>query len=203
MQKILYSALVALAVVSSQVSAGVPGKAMLMELKGDSGGAVASEVEVKATITAIDPKKRTATAKLADGRTRKLTISEGARNLDQVKVGDILTMRFMESLVMNLEKAPGAKPSKTVTEDLARAKKGDKPAGVMRSKITVVGKVSAIDEASQVVTVRGPEDEQLEITVKDPARLKLVKTGDLVRVVYTEAFALSVTAPTVADTKKK
>ncbi len=203
MQKILYSALVALAVVSSPVSAGVPGKAMLMELKGDSGGAVASEVEVKATITAIDPKKRTATAKLADGRTRKLTISEGARNLDQVKVGDILTMRFMESLVMNLEKAPGAKPSKTVTEDLARAKKGDKPAGVMRSKITVVGKVSAIDEASQVVTVRGPEDEQLEITVKDPARLKLVKTGDLVRVVYTEAFALSVTAPTVADTKKK
>jgi hypothetical protein len=120
-----------------------------------------------------------------------------------VKVGDILTMRFMESLVMNLEKAPGAKPSKTVTEDLARAKKGDKPAGVMRSKITVVGKVSAIDEASQVVTVRGPEDEQLEITVKDPARLKLVKTGDLVRVVYTEAFALSVTAPTEADTKKK
>jgi Cu/Ag efflux protein CusF len=203
MQKILYSALVALAVVSSPVSAGVPGKAMLMELKGDSGGAVASEVEVKATITAIDPKKRTATAKLADGRTRKLTISEGARNLDQVKVGDILTMRFMESLVMNLEKAPGAKPSKTVTEDLARAKKGDKPAGVMRSKITVVGKVSAIDEASQVVTVRGPEDEQLEITVKDPARLKLVKTGDLVRVVYTEAFALSVTAPTEADTKKK
>jgi Cu/Ag efflux protein CusF len=203
MQKILYSALVALAVVSSPVSAGVPGKAMLMELKGDSGGAVASEVEVKATITAIDPKKRTATAKLADGRTRKLTISEGARNLDQVKVGDILTMRFMESLVMNLEKAPGAKPSKIVTEDLARAKKGDKPAGVMRSKITVVGKVSAIDEASQVVTVRGPEDEQLEITVKDPARLKLVKAGDLVRVVYTEAFALSVTAPTEADTKKK
>lgn len=203
MQKILYSALVALAVVSSQVSAGVPGKAMLMELKGDSGGAVASEVEVKATITAIDPKKRTATAKLADGRTRKLTISEGARNLDQVKVGDILTMRFMESLVMNLEKAPGAKPSKIVTEDLARAKKGDKPAGVMRSKITVVGKVSAIDEASQVVTVRGPEDEQLEITVKDPARLKLVKTGDLVRVVYTEALAISVTAPEAADAKKK
>jgi len=203
MQKILYSALVALAVVSSPVSAGLPAKSIVMELKGESGGAIASEVEIKATITAIDPKKRTATAKLADGRTRKLTISEGARNLDQVKVGDILTMRFMESLVMNLEKAPGAKPSKTVTEDLARAKKGDKPSGVMRSKVTVVGKVSAIDETSQVVTVRGPEDEQLEITVKDPARLKLVKTGDLVRVVYTEAFALSVTAPTEADTKKK
>jgi len=203
MQKILYSALVALAVASSPVSAGLPAKSIVMELKGESGGAIASEVEIKATITAIDPKKRTATAKLADGRTRKLTISEGARNLDQVKVGDILTMRFMESLVMNLEKAPGAKPSKTVTEDLARAKKGDKPSGVMRSKVTVVGKVSAIDETSQVVTVRGPEDEQLEITVKDPARLKLVKTGDLVRVVYTEAFALSVTAPTEADTKKK
>ena len=203
MQKILYSALVALAVVSFPVSAGVPAKTTLMELKGDSGGAVASEVEVKATITAIDPKKRTATAKLADGRTRKLTMSEGARNLDPVKVGDILTMRFMESLVVNLEKAPGAKPSKTVSEDLARAKKGDKPGGVMRSKITVVGKVSAIDEASQVVTVQGPEEEKLEITVKDPARLKLVKTGDLVRVVYTEALAISVTAPEVADAKKK
>ena len=56
MQKILYSALVALAVVSFPVSAGVPAKTTLMELKGDSGGAVASEVEVKATITAIDPK---------------------------------------------------------------------------------------------------------------------------------------------------
>lgn len=204
MQKIMYSALVALAVASSTVSANLPAtKAKLMELKGDSGGAVASEVEVKATITAIDPKKRIASAKFPDGSTRKLTISEGARNLEQVKVGDILTMRFMESLVVNLEKAADAKPSKTVTEDLSRAKKGDKPAGVMRSKITLVGKVSAIDESSQVVTVRGPEDEQLEFPVKDPARLKLLKTGDLVRVIYTEAFALSVTAPAAAETKKK
>lgn len=105
--------------------------------------------------------------------------------------------------MVNLEKATDAKPSKTVTEDLSRAKKGDKPEGVMRSKITLVGKVSAIDESSQVVTVRGPEGEELEFPVKDPARLKLLKTGDLVRVIYTEAFALSVTAPTAAETKKK
>jgi hypothetical protein len=46
-----------------------------------------------------------------------------------------------------------------------------------------------------MVTVRGPEGNEVDIKVEDPAKLRNVKTGDLVRATYTEAMAISVSAP--------
>lgn len=178
------------------------GQAVVVEAKGEKGGAVAAAVEVQATITAIDKKARTATLKFGDGKTRTITVSEEARNFDQAKVGDVLTIQYLEAFALQLEKAPGAKPGKSVSEETTRAKKGDKPGGTIQRTITVVGTVTAVDAKSQVVTVRGPEGGELDIKVQDPEKLKNVKTGDLVRATYTEALVISVATP-AADAKKK
>lgn len=186
----------ALAAAPSVVLAEKPGaQAVVIEAKGPTGAGIGQAVEIQATVTAIDKAKRTVTVKGPQGKTRTLTVGKEARNFDQVKVGDMITLTYMEALTIALEKAEGAKPGKSVTEELKRAAPGEKPGGQLTTQTTVVGTVTAIDAKTQMVTVRGPEGNEVDLKVEDPAKLKNVKAGDLVKATYTEAMAISVTAP--------
>jgi len=152
-------------------------------------------VEVQVTVTAIDKAMRTVTVKGPRGKTKTLKIGKEARNFDQVKVGDMITVTYIEALTLRLEKAEGAKPGRTVTEEIKRAAPGEKPGGELTSQVTIVGTVTAIDAKTQLVTVRGPEGNEVDLKVEDPAKLKSLKAGDLVKATYTEALAISVSAP--------
>jgi hypothetical protein len=202
MRKGLCFTVTALALASSSAFAQKPAaEAVVVGAKGETGAAIAAEVEIQATIVVVDPKTRSVVVRLQDGTTRTLAVSEEARNFDQAKAGDILTLRYLEALALNLEKAPGAKPGKTVTEEMSRAEEGAKPGGTMRRTVTVVGTVTAIDPKTQVVRVRGPEEGELDIKVQDPAKLQNVKKGDLVRATFIEALVISVTPPAKAGAK--
>lgn len=174
-------------------NAGV--EAATVKAKGATGVGAGQAVEIRAEVTAIDKDARTVTLKGPRGKTRTLSVSKEARNFDQVKVGDIVTFTYLEALTLKLEKAEGAKPGKQVAEEVRRAAPGEKPGGEMLRQVTVVGTVTAIDTTTQLVTVRGAEGGEVDLKVKDPARLKSVKVGDLIRATYTEALAIAVSAP--------
>jgi len=194
--KSLVIVLTALAAAPSVVLAQQPGaQAVMVEAKGPTGAGVAQAVEIQATVTAVDKAKRTVTVKGPQGKLRTFAVGKEARNFDQVKVGDLVTLTYAEAVTVSLEKAAGAKPGVTVTEDLKRAEPGAKPGGVMTSQTSIVGTVTAIDTKTQLVTVRGPEGNEVDLKVQDPAKLKNVKIGDLVKATYTEALAISVTTP--------
>ena len=186
----------ALAAAPSVVLAEKPGaQAVVVEAKGPTGAGVAQAVEIQATVTAVDKAKRTVTVKGPKGNIRTFAVGKEARNFDQVKVGDVITLTYADAVTVSLEKAAGAKPGVTVTDELKRAEPGAKPGGVMTSQTTIVGTVTAIDAKTQLVTVRGPEGNEVDLKVQDPAKLKNVKIGDLVKATYTEALAISVTTP--------
>jgi hypothetical protein len=194
----------ALAATPSIVLAEKPSaEAVVVKAKSPTGGGIGQAVEIQATVTAIDKENRTVTLKGPRGNTKMLTIGKEARNFDQVKVGDMVTIAYMEAITIKLEKTEGAKPGKTVTEELQRAEPGDKPGGKLKSKTTVVGTVTAIDAETQMVTLRGPEGNELDLKVKDPAKLKIIKVGDLVKATYTEAIAISVSTPAKPATTPK
>jgi len=187
----------ALAAAPAVALAQQPGASSVMvEAKSPTGAGVAQAVEIQATVTAIDKAKRTVTVKGPQGKTRTLTAGPEARNFDQVKVGDTVTLTYVEAVTLSLEKAEGAKPGITVSDEVKRAEPGAKPGGVMSSQTTIVGTVTAIDAATRLITVRGPGGNEVDIKVEDPAKLKNVKIGDLVKATYTEALAISVTTPT-------
>ena len=192
----LFLIFAALAAVSTSSMAQKPGaSAVAVEAKTPTGGAVAQAVEIEATVTAIDKEKRTVTVKGPKGRSAELSVSDEVKNLDKVKIGDTIKLKYYEALSLQLDKAPGAKPGITITEEMVRAKGTEKPAGGVQRKVTVVGTVTAVDEAAQLVTVRGPKGNEVDIKVQDPAKFKIVKTGDLVKATYTEALVVSVAAP--------
>lgn len=201
---LLLTLVAVLAAAPSIVLAEKPGaSAVAVEARGATGAGLAQAVEIKATVTAIDKANRTVTVKGPQGKTRTLTVGPEARNFDQVAVGDTVTLTYVEAVTLSLEKAEGAKPGITVTDEVRRAAPGAKPGGVVSSQTTIVGTVTAIDAASQLVTVRGPKGNEVDIRVEDPAKLKSVKTGDLVKATYTEAIAISVTTPAKPAATKK
>ena len=201
---LLLTLVAVLAAAPSIVLAEKPGaSAVMVEARGATGAGLAQAVEIQATVTAIDKANRTVTVKGPQGKTRTLTVGPEARNFDQVKVGDTITLSYVEAVTLSLEKAEGAKPGITVSDEMKRAAPGAKPGGMISSQTTIVGTVTAIDAATQLVTVRGPKGNEVDIKVEDPAKLKSVKTGDLVKATYTEAMAISVSTPAKPAATKK
>jgi len=148
-------------------------------------------VKMTATVQAIDLDKRVVTLKGQKGNVFDLKVGEEAKNLPQVKVGDLVTVQFYESLAFEVTK-PGQAGGAGATAAVASAKPGEKPAGIAAGQVTVTATVEAIDAKKNRVTLKGPEGKTQEIKVKDPKNLVNVKVGDQVVLTYTEALAISV-----------
>jgi ribosomal protein L6P/L9E len=153
---------------------------------------VAQTVDVSATITAIDKPSRTITLKGPKGDELKIEAGPEVKNFDQLKVGDIVDMRYRETLALELKKGGGMKVEKTEKAGAVGAKPGATPAGVVGRQVTVVGDVIKVDAATQTVTVKGPQ-RTVELKVRDPEQFKLIAVGDQIQATYTEALALAVT----------
>ena len=66
-------------------------------------GAVGREISLTATITAIDRKGHTVTLKGPGGRTETIPVKD-PKNLDGVKVGDLVDITYTQALAVSLDK---------------------------------------------------------------------------------------------------
>jgi Cu/Ag efflux protein CusF len=149
--------------------------------------------KMTATVVSIDVASREVVLIDSNGKTHNINVSDQARNLDQVKVGDKVTAEYSEAISLQLKKrgTSGSAPL-TAQEAMVRSPKGAKPGGAVGRKVTAIATVVAIDTKKQFVTLRGPKGNEYDVQVPDPAQLKAIAKGDEVEVVYTEALAVSV-----------
>jgi len=148
-------------------------------------------VTASAKVEAIDLKTREVKLKFSSGEVRTIEVGEEARNLPQVEVGDDVDIQYFESITVELKKVDKSKASVSEKASEIRAEQGEKPGGVRVHEFTVVAEVVSIDAAAGTVTVRGPRGREVKLHPK-PETLKVVKVGDFVEGVYTEALAISV-----------
>ena len=152
---------------------------------------LAAAVTVQASVEAIDKATRQVTLKGPKGNLNTVTAGPEVKNFDQVKVGDMVTVRYVEALTLTLKKDGKELPAVTQTPAGARAPAGERPAGVVAKQTEVTANVIATDAKTQVVTLKGPK-QTVELKVPDAGQFKLIKVGDQIQAVYTEALALSV-----------
>ncbi|HEX3141670.1 MAG TPA: hypothetical protein VHQ87_16560 [Rhizobacter sp.] len=152
---------------------------------------IAQAVKVTATVEAIDQKTREVKLKSSNGKVMQLTAGPEVRNLDQVKVGDQVVVGYLESLSLTLKKDGKELPSATAAHDGARAASGARPGGAVAQQVEVTANVIAVDAATQTVTLKGP-NQTVDLKVPDAGQFKLIKVGDQIHAVYTQALALSV-----------
>ena len=153
--------------------------------------AAASVVRITASVEGVDAANRTVTLKGPRGRVITLPVGPEVQNFDQIKAGDIVVVRYLEALSLELKKSGSGVRERTETQAGAAAKPGERPAAGEVRQVTVVADVVGVDPKRQIVTLRGPR-RTVDVKVRDPNQLKLLKLGDQVEATYTEAAAISV-----------
>lgn len=187
-----------LATVFSVVLSFASAHAVLADQHTNGGGPVKGEIsqvqEMQATVTAIDMKTRMVTLKGPEGNEDTVHVDKRARNLAQVKVGDVVKVAYVQQVAWQARKAgQGAASTEVQTEAAGvRAEPGEKPAGAVGQRVTFTATIEAIDLAKGTVTLKGPQGNSQTIKARNPANLKKVQVGDLVDITYTEALALKV-----------
>jgi Cu/Ag efflux protein CusF len=154
-------------------------------------GTVKEVIRATGVIQAIDLGKRHVSIKDSHGKVHVFGIGPEARNLDQLKVGDKVAVRYAQALTLTLMKDGKELRSRVETMGGDRTKAGERPGGAIGEKVEVTADVVAVNRKTHMVTLRGTEYE-VDLKIRDPEQLKMIKVGDQVHAVYTEAVALSV-----------
>ena len=162
------------------LAASAPGQATL-----------AATVTVSARVQAIDKATRKVTLKGPKGKLNTVTAGPEVRNFDQIKVRDIVTVRYVEALTLTLMKNGKELRSMTETPAAVRAAEGERPGGAVGQRTEVTANVIAKNAKTQTVTLKGPQ-RTVDLKVPDAGQFKLIKVGDQIHAVYTEAVALTV-----------
>ena len=153
----------------------------------------AATTEVTAKVIAVDATKRSVTLQSASGKTRTIEVGDQVHNFDQIKVGDTVHAKYTQALALELKKGGGSLTAPTeeaaVTPPPAP---GAKPGGTVARKVTATAEVVSVDTAKQMVTLRGPEGNEVDVEAQDPNQLQNIKKGDHVQVTYVEALAIKV-----------
>ncbi len=156
---------------------------------------IAETTSITAKVDAVDVGKRLVTVTGPRGKTVTLKAGPEVKNLDQIKPGDELIVRYFESVGLFIRKSD-TPPAATETAAVRVAPKGKKPVAVVVDTVEFTGTVEAVDHAKRRVTIKSPEGKTRTMKV-DPSvtRLDEVKKGDQVVLRYTEAVAFSVRKP--------
>jgi hypothetical protein len=160
-------------------------------------------IKVTAQVVAIDKATRTVTLKGPKGNVSDVVAGDEVKNFAQIKVGDFVVVNFVQALSLELQKAKTGPSGVTEQSAAVTAKPGERPAAAAAREVTAVAKVTALDKKASTITLKGPRGNSVTLDVRNPEQFKVVKVGDQVLVVYTEAVAISVEAAPKAAAKKK
>jgi hypothetical protein len=153
----------------------------------------AATTVVTAKVTAVDPAQRTVTLQSANGKTRTIEVGDQVRNFDQIKVGDTVHAKYTQALALELKKGAATMGAPTAEGAITPPPApGAKPGGTIARKVTAMTEVVAVDPARQMVTLRGPAGNEVDVQAQDPSQLTNIRKGDHVQVTYVEALAIAV-----------
>ena len=152
---------------------------------------VAEAISATASVEAVDKAKRLITLRGPKGNIFVVQAGPEVKNFDQIKAGDVVVVKYVEALTLELKKGGGQIRERIERENVASAKPGDAPAAVAGRTVTVIADVIGVDTAKQTMTLKGPK-RTVDLKVRDPNQLKLIKVGDQVEATFTEAIAIAV-----------
>ncbi|MCX7098648.1 MAG: hypothetical protein NTV43_12180 [Methylococcales bacterium] len=152
-------------------------------------------VVVTATVKAINKKDRVVTLTQPDGKESEVKCGPEVRNFAQIRVGDIVTTSFLETVELFVSAADV--PSADGAIAAGRAPLGSKPGFAAVKAVEVSASVVAIDYQTREVKLKGPDGKTVKmIAGPEVKRLNEVKVGDTVVARLTRAASIEVSAPT-------
>ena len=152
-------------------------------------------VSITATVEAIDSAKRELTLRGPKGNLVVMECPDSVKRFNEIKVGDQITVRYMEALVLELHKADSAAKLGMSGAMAVERMKTEKPAATVSRQVTATVAVEAVDAAAPSVTVKTADGKTLSFRVQDKKNLEGVQPGDKLVITYSEAVAMQVSTP--------
>ncbi|NEX18895.1 copper-binding protein [Thiorhodococcus mannitoliphagus] len=143
----------------------------------------ATSTELTGTVTIVNQEKRMLTIETSDGRFEVLHVPPAVKRLDEIKIGNRLTITETEALLVDLKKGSGAGTIGMSQNITAERDPGTKPSGAIVDTATISGRVESVDKAGSTVTIQGP-NRAVTLKVEDPALLDSLAVGDGVEASY-------------------
>ncbi|MBH3427156.1 hypothetical protein [Pseudomonas alkylphenolica] len=183
---------IAIASLLSAASFAVQAKDILI-----SGTALEDDVVTK--VLAIDMATRVVTVDGPDGKPVDIQVSEKAKALGNLKVGDQVNVHVTRAVATVLNTEVGGEPGASKEAGVIRATKDNpNPGGEAFRQIKITSKITAIDLNKHEVTLLPPEGPRKTVIVEDPelqARMKNLKVGQTVDLVYTDVLTITTQTP--------
>jgi hypothetical protein len=163
-------------------------------LKGRApGGSISVTETASAKVKAIDAEKRTITLQKENGEEVTLKCGKEVQRFDEIKVGDTVKAAAIAQLIVSVGKDPT--PNDEAGTVIARTPMGAKPGIVIARTEDVSTKITAVDPATQTVTIQGADGQPQKVQVASDVDLSGVKPGQDVIVQVTKGIALWVEKP--------
>jgi hypothetical protein len=177
--------------VASTASAGTSSTTAKSSIKsGKPHFEATTTITTQATVLSINQNNRHVKLRTEAGDTVRVVVKPEAKNLAQVKKGDVVKITYTEKLTIHVEPAGTAGVSSEAASSSAKA--GEKPAATASAKVQYKATITAINKEMGTATLKGPEGKMFEVTPLHPENLDKVKVGELVVFTYSEAVAASV-----------
>lgn len=160
---------------------------------------VAWTAETTATVESVDQQSREVLLRGPGGNLVTVKAGPSVQNLERVKPGDRVVVRYIEALAASLARPDQSGSSMVQGQGgVARTTSpggGARPTGVIGDQIRATVRIEAVDRAKNTVTFVGPSGAARTVAVREPDAQRFLQTlnaGDLVDLVYTESLAIAV-----------
>ena len=148
---------------------------------------VSRESTTKARVEQIDTSNRVVTLHGDDNAIQSVYVDPSVKAFDDLKVGDIVTVRYVESAVVQVRRDAKLVEAHDTTEE---ARKAGKEHIVQQTKAVVT--VEHIDSQGQTITYRTRDDRKMMHVVPDKKLLEGLHPGDRIEVTITRERAISI-----------
>ncbi|HEY4212563.1 MAG TPA: hypothetical protein VGM84_13870 [Steroidobacteraceae bacterium] len=148
-----------------------------------------------ATVTAVDAANRLVTLAAPSGQRQVFEVGPEVRNFDRVAVGDHVAVSYYVGLVATIEPRGTAAKETEDTVEGSRAPPGTRPAAAIAHARSATVTVDSVDTSFNTMTFRKADGVVRTVAIEDPEAqkaLRKLKSGDAVKVDYTEAVAVQV-----------
>lgn len=157
------------------------------------GTAIQDNVETK--VLAIDMATRVVTVDGPDNKPVDIQVSEKAKSLENLKVGDTVNLQVSRSVATVLDTTVGGEPGASKEAGVIRATKDNpNPGGEAFRQIKITSKITKIDLNSHEVTLLPPEGPQKVVKVEDPElqkKMDKLEVGQTVDIIYTDIVTIT------------
>ena len=155
---------------------------------------VQAEVAVRGIVTAIDVGQRLVTLDTASGA-RELPVDPRVADLEHLRVGDVIDVRYHRSILFDIQPAGSAEPGAYIAEEGRMVDRDQGVAGrIGEQEVTVLAEVIEVDGKAASFTVKGPSGNVRTLHAEKPEHVEAVariRVGDLLRIRFREGLAMS------------